>query len=385
MGHRMPEMLAIVGASARAASQSALRAGFTPRAADLFADLDLAACCSASRVERYPLGFARMLNRWPAGDWIYTGALENYPRLVDRLARSRNLLGNRGQALRCVRDPRQIASALARHGLPFPDIAFQTRVDPQQPWLIKRFRSAGGSGIGLWQSSDACSRLPSTCYLQRQVAGQPCAAVFVAAHNQAALLGLTRQLIGVRWAEADGFRYCGSVGPMKVENAVGTTLRRIGQVLVEAFGLRGLFGVDVVLDGERVWTIEVNPRYTASVEILERAASFQAIGMHVRACRENHLPEIVSAESRGAFGKIILHADDTVIVSEAFVSAMLASNENRIWPIAADIPAAGTQIERGRPIITLFGEGRDEAEVLEKLRRRVERTKPLLHGRNVEA
>ena len=57
--------LAILGASARAAAQSAIRAGLSPWCADLFADRDLCAMASVARCERhdYPHGLLDLMER----------------------------------------------------------------------------------------------------------------------------------------------------------------------------------------------------------------------------------------------------------------------------------------------------------------------------------
>src|SRR5258707_10986773 len=85
------EMILIVGASARAAAMSARRSGLNPWAADMFGDLDLRACCPGQRIENYPHGLERALAAAPDGRWMYTGALENHPDLVDRIAAVRPL------------------------------------------------------------------------------------------------------------------------------------------------------------------------------------------------------------------------------------------------------------------------------------------------------
>ena len=100
------------------------------------------------------------------------------------------------------------------------------------------------------------------------------------------LVGVTRQLIGESWLGAHGFQYAGSIGPLPIHQATRETIARIGEVLTTRFELRGIFGVDFILDGERVWTLEVNPRYTASVEIVERATGLPAVAMHAAACAE---------------------------------------------------------------------------------------------------
>ena len=97
--------LLIVGASARAAAGSARRAGLRVATCDLFADGDLAACAQATRIGRYPAGLKPWIEQQAAVPWIYTGALENHPGLIEQLAALRPLLGTSADAVRAARDP----------------------------------------------------------------------------------------------------------------------------------------------------------------------------------------------------------------------------------------------------------------------------------------
>src|SRR5262245_2003526 len=95
----------IVGASGRAAAWSALRAGLSPWVFDLFADADLHGQCQARRIEAsaYPYGLVEAHSEAPLGPLLYTGALENHPRLLAELAWKRRLWGNGAAAVRSVR------------------------------------------------------------------------------------------------------------------------------------------------------------------------------------------------------------------------------------------------------------------------------------------
>src|SRR5882672_6712717 len=105
------QKLAIVGASARAAAFSALRSGYQVVAADLFADADLQRACPVTRIADYPAGLITWLEKVECDAWLYTGALENHPQFVDRMAAIRPLLGNAGEPLRDVRNPAVLGRA----------------------------------------------------------------------------------------------------------------------------------------------------------------------------------------------------------------------------------------------------------------------------------
>ena len=413
--------LAIVGASARSAAASAARAGFRPLAADLFADADLRQIATATRVSSYPDGLLDWLRAIEPPAWMYTGALENHPELIDQMAWIAPLWGNPGDVLARVRSPWELARALGAAGHLFPE----TRSSPDGlphdgSWLAKTYRGASGSGVRAWSKEQGAgseeqgsltprSMLAAPCFVQQRIAGIPVSAVFVAADRDATLLGVTRQLVGEDWLGAHGFQYAGSIGPAMIPDAAHAEIAEIGRVLVAEFELLGLFGVDMILVGEQVWTLEVNPRYTASVEVLERGTGVAAIALHAAACgwlgssagrlepRERWLgssdsepPELESAGGsagprpqppmHAVHGKAVLFARRDVVISETFATATLAEALRMPWPSLADISAAGTPIEAGRPVLTMFADGATDDEVERQLRRRASELERALYA-----
>jgi predicted ATP-grasp superfamily ATP-dependent carboligase len=334
-------------------------------AGDLFGDLDLQACCPSVRVFDYPNGLFDVLAAAPAGPWIYTGALENHPQLIQRMEILGPLWGNTADCLRRVRDPAAVCQALRRHDLPVPRVAEQIDDLPTDgSWLVKPRRSAAGSGIAPWRGGS----LPRPhAYFQQRITGWPCSAIYVAAAGQAVFLGATRQLLGGNLPAADDFRYSGSIGPLPLDPVLSMALQSIGQALATEFPLSGLFGVDAVVADRMVWPVEVNPRYTASVEILERANGRSLLACHAAACAGRVLPAEAAPAGHShmetAWGKRILFARQDLKISretaEHFLSAAGATSD----PPLADIPPAGSKIATGHPILTVFASGKGLAEV----------------------
>lgn len=377
----MADKLLIVGASARAAAMSAIRSGFEPWAADHFGDLDLRACAPAVRVEDYPAGLERAISTAPTGPWLYTGALENRPDLIASIAGRRRLYGVGGEPLRAVRDPFQLAAALSKAGLPAPRCVRNNADLPRDgTWLCKPSASAGGCGVRSW-NGDAIANDPgehaSKFYFQQRVDGLPAGAVYVAADRSAELLGITRQLTGLDWCGLSAraghqYRYCGSIGPLRPAPALADRFKRLGDMLADAFDLRGLFGVDAIIADGQIWPIEVNPRYTASVEILERAYGIRSIALHVAACGGDNPcapPGVQPEGDRGmCCGKAILFAARDLIVAPNFPDWCNEQNRDSGWPVIADISAGGTIVRTGHPLVTVFAEGADETTVTTKLK-----------------
>ena len=375
----MDESILILGASARAAAQSAARAGFSPWAVDLFADADLARLGPVRRIERYPCDFYAAARLAPSGPWIYTGGLENYPRVVERIAAARQLYGNAGSPLRAVRDPLQLARIAESVGLLMPAmLASGERLPRDGTWLRKSLRSSGGLRVERWANQNPAPAEVRGWYFQERIEGQSCAAVFVAAGGSSQLLGITRQAIGgdAGLGSASGapeFHYAGSLGPILVSTEPRRQLLDFGNALAGILGLVGLFGVDFILrQDQTVCPIEVNPRFPASVEVLERVLKFSAVGLHVAACRDGVLPaaEALSKVDRVA-GKAILYASRGGVLREATLERLNDESLGAEFPAIADIPAAVGEVAAGQPIVTLLADGSSEEEVAHQLQRRL--------------
>ena len=94
--------------------------------------------------------------------------------------------------------------------------------------------------------------------------------------------------------------------------------------------------------------IEINPRWSASIELVERTLKRALFGAHVEACTTGALPVGASAESAsfGALGKAIVFARTSSVV-----------DDNRSWlddPDVRDIPRPGERIPAGQPVCTVF-------------------------------
>jgi predicted ATP-grasp superfamily ATP-dependent carboligase len=350
--------LLIVGASARAAAFSALRAGLRPWCADLFADADLQQACATVRLPRraYPQGLLPLFAQAPEAPWIYTGALENRPALVGKLAQARPLWGNGPAVLRRVRQPWQVESVLREAGFPCPRTWPRGSPPPRRGrWLVKPLAGAGGLGITRWQAGRGLVA-GAKVYLQEFIEGEPCSAVYVGAAGRSVLLGVTRQLIGQPWLFAAPFQYCGSIGPLLLANDTTGRFAALGEVCAAAFALRGLFGIDCILRDGIPYPVEINPRYTASVEVLERALGFRALALHQQPIlAPGRPPPNRSPTGQAAVaGKAILFAVNTVTVPARGPWSSAIDRSGSEPPDFGDIPHSGQSVDKGQPVMTLF-------------------------------
>lgn len=362
------DQLLIVGASARAAAFSALRAGFSPRCVDFFADRDLAALCPASRVDcaEGASGLARAAIACAPLPSIYTGPLENHPDVVQGLGEVHRVLGNSAETLPHVRDPVLVMEAVRRQGLPAPEVRMPSAGLPRAGrWLLKPLASGGGRHVRFIDQVPLNFENSEPSYYQEFIEGPCRSAIFVASQGRASLIGVTGQLIG---APGSPFAYRGSIGPVPTSAKLTEALAALGQALAEAFDLVGLFGVDFVLRCDEPWPVEVNPRYTAAVEVLELALRRPLLAEHVGAClsRPSPLPEAAPRLSAPlVVGKAVLFADRALAIPDIAVEEPRSRDPFAV-PESADVPWPG-QASPGDPLMTVFATGPDVATCARRL------------------
>ncbi len=365
----------ITGVSTRAIAESAKAAGYDFVTLDYFGDYDQKTWCENYALARdfgLPYGPGPLYEasrRLKYDAIVYTASLENHPATVARLAagaalrgtaggNGSGLLGNRPEALKRVRHGPTLFAFLGDRGVPTPQTLFGNRPASATPhrWLRKPVSSGGGHDVTFWDAG----RPPGRGYLlQQHLAGQVCSAAFVANGREAVVLGLTEQLIGRPEFGATGFIYCGNLYPLLRTDggALEELAAEVGDLataLTREFGLVGLNGLDFVLCDGRVWPLEVNPRYSASMELIEAAWGLSMFDCHVRAVLHGDLPDPGRADVAGGrasdpngstYGKAILYAERDC-----------RAPDTRNWAERGirDVPFPGEAIVKGSPICTVL-------------------------------
>jgi uncharacterized protein len=364
----------VAGVSARAIAESAVRSGYQVIALDAFGDMDLRALCECHLPKRdlharYSAAALYAASLRLTFDVVaYVSNLENHPQVVRRFARRHQLIGNAAETLTRVRHAPTVFASLARSGFAVPATIYADQEPhPLSPsptgregtrskgmWLRKPIRSGGGHGITFWREQVP---LGPDYVLQEYIPGVSCSASFVANGRECVVVGVTEQIIGRHEFGANDFRYCGNVLPLPAAREASTGAKILNQVqqiaalLTREFGLVGVNGFDFVLDGTRVVLLEVNPRYSASMELIERAYDLPMFDLHARAVLNGELPEFDLAAKLGNgpfYGKSILFAEQETIAPDT--QRWLARG-------IRDVPYPGEQIAQGGPVCTVLATG----------------------------
>ena len=233
------EALLILGASVRAATQSAQRAGFKTCGIDLFNDADLRKCGESAKVDDYG-DLSQAILQFSPLPFVFTGGLENYSNLLSQISQRHQLLGCSPEVIRRVTDHQQLFVALQQHG--FQVIPWSSSLPPHLPeqrWLSKPRKSCGGFNIHFAAETVKTEREPhgDSVYFQEYREGRVIGAVYIASgdfgEGEVSFVGATEQLNGVVDSPDQPFRYCGSAGPLELPRFMEHELSRLGRMLAK--------------------------------------------------------------------------------------------------------------------------------------------------------
>ncbi len=296
--------------------------------------------------------------------WIATGGLELSPKILRSLAAcGQKVLGCQEESLQFGKTPERWCSVLQDSGVSVPKYSRSSACPPGH-WFLKE---AWGEDRWFWQAV---------------VPGELASAIYLATPQTTELVGCTRL-----FCRSD-YRYLGNLATTQwPESALIDPLQRIGKTLAQAGQFQGLFGVDFVLDCKRrVWPLEINPRPSASVEVLAEILQRNLFLEHLRACgwplsngdsdnakSKGESPQIACKFTLYTQGPPLTITDrlfNWLVDRREFRSTDLEQNRwlgamdgdfaspQRYWQQRfADIPRLGTTIPTGQPICTLLANG----------------------------
>jgi predicted ATP-grasp superfamily ATP-dependent carboligase len=340
----------VLGASARAVAESVARAGHTPVAIDSFGDRDLKNVALWRRRDKTaPL--AEIVSGLDVDGAVFASGIENRPETILELEKNGvRALCSSFEAIRRCRDLEELEAFCQKSGISRPRTRFPSPDDDLSDFsgyaapLVKRIKSGAGNGIKEWVPG---YKFRDGEYIQERVGGVPFSIVFLADGKDAVLCGSSRQLAGESALGAGGFSWCGNIMPFEREkyqrDAIEGELQRAAGEIASYFGLRGAASADFMYDRGRLWFLEINPRISASFELVEQLYGVNIFSLHLDAL-EGRLPPKRGGLLNGPFrGKGIIYSP-----------ANLTAPDTGEWYNRArrDIPRPGSPLPEGAPICT---------------------------------
>ena len=366
--------------------ESAVHSGYPIIAVDAFGDQDLSRLADSYSLHRdshSPYSAQALYRASRNFDYdavAYTSNLENHPEILGRLAGDRPIIGNRPSAIVSVRNWKVLFSRLRQAGFSVPDTIFADEgrsIDANHKWLIKPVLSGGGHGIAFLQGG---ARVGHSVMIQEYIPGKSCSAAFVANGRESRLIGITEQLTGLHHFNSHGFRYCGNILPLPESlpsddgKRVLYQVSRLTTFLVQEYGLMGVNGIDFILNEGRVVLTEVNPRYSASMELMEQAYNLPVFHLHVQAVLNGTLPDFdlgTHMEPAAFFGKGILYAG---------IDCVMPDTSGWGFRSIRDIPVPGETVREGSPVCTILTKRSTYEETVSGLIEKAGILKEEIHG-----
>lgn len=361
----MSKHVLIVARSGRQLAAAARAGGYTPLVADLFGDIDTETVCTENillsarndfsfdgpelidALRTIRSGYGSMPLVWGSG-W------ESQPHLLAAIGQSWAIKGCPVATLFVVNDPRTFSRGAARSGIRIPSFT-SGRVPTNGQWLLKRRGSCGGFGVTLTGSRRLTGQRE---YLQRKVAGVCLSAAFVASSHSVSVSGVCEAL-NLQPDLDVPYRFSAAIAAPHWFEKLRGELTRITGTLAKLYTLRGLCGIDFIVDEiGGITLIELNARPPATFDLLvDPGRAFQA-----------HMdPDTLAYGSPPVLEQVramaICYAEHPIVVTKTLN-----------WPEwVADRPRIGTRLLAGMPVCSVSAAAPTVTQTKGRLKRRFER------------
>lgn len=338
------------------------------------------------------------------------GGTENHSELAERIGANYFWCGVVGSPLRSLRDPEILFQLAHQVGLQAP-LTYTHKTHPDRQSFAQLQNELGKNPQWLWKSSDkggglGVSDLRSEAelayffsarasgYLQERIEGSPYGAtIIISANGSAEFVGASRLLTASEqveeieiikdhdrhWAKAVHtsplprtdypYLFAGAIGPCLLPPDVITKLKQLAELAHSNFGIKGWFQVDFILDAlEQAWILEVNPRWSATMEIYERSMGISLSAAHLRAWGI----EVADTNANGigtteVCWKDVVYAQSDFLWHVGHQRSVEALNATQIsknkWPLIADIPNGQQSFAPNMPVFSLIASGPNQKEL----------------------
>jgi uncharacterized protein len=380
MKQETPALL-IIGASCRAAAWSARHAGFRVAALDLFADRDLRGIADAQLIRSFPDSVIEQAQDYSDHTIVLAGGMENYPNVVAELEKQNVVVGASSRQIIAIRSlanlkrwvqkesnpqirfpktisdqpllQRLLVGEQDRQGMAHSPVSMHhsTLNSREFRWLWKTTNSAGGLGVDYWNGESQLNF--GDGYLEQEIEGDSIGVVVRCSKEGAQYIGATLNRSYVN------FIYGGSEGPIELTSEQIDSIESFMSLIGEELDFRGLLQADFIKTPTNdLYLLEINPRWSASMEILELATGRLLMAEHLgRATSNSLVGENKELLSNDRYIKRIFYATRSGTVSSRLSEWMMThayDAESRTVAGWADIPMPGTQFAPQNPIATVL-------------------------------
>lgn len=374
-------------------------AGFEPIVVDYCEDRDLIAITHrhiSMRDENWP---ELVRGEFPDLPLLITGGMEHQLAAIDSLLQGTSRPACSISQLEQMRRLSHWARWAKLCGIGWPETWTTVEIDANealrnqlvaestqgQSWLLKSTRGVGGMHTHDLLADHSWLNMPDSVYAQRKLPGETIGVTFASSEYGSIVLGAAASLGPGSQAFMPKYVYRGSCGPFhELTETAWMNLHSFATLVGRSTGYAGLWQADFLLNQDELTLLEINPRWSASMELLDSVYELGLVALHVDCvCRSidgvrwkamtldanrwtRELPSTM-------LGKLVAYASKDICVSEeqskTWWQHRWTGNVSGIGDrvVYADIPRPKTLIATGEPILTCFALGDSLAGVQHKL------------------
>jgi predicted ATP-grasp superfamily ATP-dependent carboligase len=337
----------VIGNSVRSIACSARRAGYTVYAIDRFGDVDTQKCATKAQIieNMDEMELKRSIGSFGSADAIILGPGFEHLKFE-------NALNNPEERMEAAGNKYKLPKKLGSMGIPHPVTELVDTADGMGfPLMVKPKSGSGGMKNIVVRNVEELNlfRMRSDSHefiAQEFVKGIPCSASVISTGDEAVVVAVNEQFIGIPWLTRLPFAYCGNITPL--ETKFREEMEEYSKQIAIEFKLQGSNGVDFMLTDKGVTVIEVNPRFQGSIDTVELSTGLNVFDAHIKSFF-GELPEL--RESRCFAAKNIIYTDRKLEIKRALSDTLV-----KYMGIgkAADIPRLGQEIHPDEPVTTIL-------------------------------
>ena len=152
---------------------------------------------------------------------------------------------------------------------------------PDKKFIIKPIKGTGGLGIKYFNEN---INTVEPFLLQEYIEGDSVSSSFLSYKNHGIdMVTTSEQIIGSKMLGAPEFLYCGNITPLINSNP---KLINISTKISKMYKLLGSNGIDFILQKNKVYVIEVNPRIQGTFECIENSFDMNLAQAHIDASND---------------------------------------------------------------------------------------------------
>ena len=307
-----------------------------------------------------------------ASDW------DNHYQLLSKLEANDNLniKGNSAAILKKltgVTNKIKLFETVKKSNFKIPELIFEQKdlgkikYTADSVYLQKPIRSGGGKNIKIIESKKELSKKikenkADAFYFEKYIEGELLSLQFAADGENAELISFSKQLTALN--SDSPFKYGGNI-LIKPAAVLIEKSKRLIKLLTKKYSLKGINGVDFIKNGSDLYFLELNPRFTAAVELLLDIYGRQLFAIYFEDdLRKNYLNKYLQ-HLKHLKAKLILYSFYDLKVTHNIVKNIDKIDANNFNFKIKDIPKKGELFTKGDPLCTLIVEAENEKKLWE--------------------